>query len=124
MVGDLGRTELAVSADEGAKDLFRSISLNGVGSPLQQGGATLSGAFPDRAPIAKTAVRLNGRNWTTLLAHRRDAGPSVPILLIHETWRRIQDQIGLPAVNADQDQLAVKEGDCRSGWNYAPSRSP
>lgn len=26
MVGDLGRTELAVSADEGARDLFRSIS--------------------------------------------------------------------------------------------------
>lgn len=64
MVGDLGRTELAVSAEEGARDLFRS--------------ARRLKALPDQVEVLPGAYagsvcgrRLSGKPWSTIGFEKR-----------------------------------------------------
>jgi hypothetical protein len=77
-------------------------NLDGVDAPLERDGAVFRGQLPDAVPIANTAVRWNGRVWTMLVAPLPKDEPGRSILLMHEAWHRIQDQIGLKATNADQ----------------------
>lgn len=85
-------------------------NLDGVDAPLERDGAVFRGQLPDAVPIANTAVRWNGRVWTMLVAPLPKDEPGRSILLMHEAWHRIQDQIGLKATNADQPQLATEAG--------------
>lgn len=85
-------------------------SMDGLETPLERDGAVFRGRLPDAVPIANTAVRWNGRVWTMLVAPLPKDEPGRSILLMHEAWHRIQDQIGLKAVNADQPQLATEAG--------------
>ena len=85
-------------------------NMDGVDAPLERDGAVFRGQLPDAVPIANTAVRWNGRVWTMLVAPLPKDEPGRSILLMHEAWHRIQDQIGLKAVNADQPQLATEPG--------------
>lgn len=64
MVGDLGRTELAVSADEGAKDLFRSISRL---KALPDYVEVLPGAYAGSV----CGRRLSGKPWSTIGFEKR-----------------------------------------------------
>ena len=64
MVGDLGRTELAVSADEGAKDLFRSISrLKALPDYIE----VLPGAYAGSV----CGRRLSSKPWSTIGFEKR-----------------------------------------------------
>jgi glyoxylase-like metal-dependent hydrolase (beta-lactamase superfamily II) len=64
MVGDLGRTELAVSAEQGAKDLFRSASrLKGLPDYLD----VLPGAYAGSV----CGRRLSGKPWSTIGFEKR-----------------------------------------------------
>ncbi|MFK0300105.1 hypothetical protein ACIQTU_12910 [Brevundimonas sp. NPDC090276] len=85
-------------------------NMDGVDAPLERDGAVFRGRLPDAVPIANTAVRWNGRVWTMLVAPLPQDEPGRSILLMHEAWHRIQDQIGLKAANADQPQLATEAG--------------
>lgn len=85
-------------------------NMDGVDAPLERDGAVFRGQLPDAVPIANTAVRWNGRVWTMLVAPVPADEPGRSILLMHEAWHRIQDQIGLKAANADQPQLAMEAG--------------
>lgn len=85
-------------------------SMDGLETPLEREGAVFRGRLPDDVPIANTAVRWNGRVWTILVAPLSKDDPGRSILLMHEAWHRIQDQIGLKALNADQPQLATEDG--------------
>ena len=85
-------------------------SLDGLEAPLERDGALFRGRLPDAVPIANTAVRWNGRVWTMLVAPLSQDEPGRSVLLMHEAWHRIQDQIGLKAANADQPQLATEAG--------------
>jgi len=59
MVGDLGRTELAVSAEQGAKDLFRSVCrLKGLPDYVE----VLPGAYAGSV----CGRRLSGKPWSTI----------------------------------------------------------
>lgn len=64
MVGDLGRTELAVSADEGARDLFRSISRL---KTLPDYVEVLPGAYAGSV----CGRRLSGKPWSTIGFEKR-----------------------------------------------------
>jgi hydroxyacylglutathione hydrolase len=64
MVGDLGRTELAVSAEEGAKDLFRSA---GRLKALPDYVEVLSGAYAGSV----CGRRLSGKPWSTIGFEKR-----------------------------------------------------
>lgn len=83
---------------------------DGVDTPLERNGEVFQGHLPDAVPIANTAVRWNGRVWTMLIAPLTGDEPARSILLMHESWHRIQDEIGLKAVNADQPHLATEGG--------------
>lgn len=83
---------------------------DGVEVALDPDGSLFRGVLPDSVPIANTAVRWNGRQWTMLMLPLPPTEPAQSILLMHEAWHRIQDQIGLAAVHADQDQLATEQG--------------
>ena len=85
-------------------------NMDGLETPLVREGAVFRGRLPDDVPIANTAVRWNGRVWTMLVAPLPTEEPGRSILLMHEAWHRIQDQIGLKALNADQPQLATEDG--------------
>lgn len=85
-------------------------NMDGVDTPLAQNGAVFEGRLPETVPIANTAVRWNGRVWTMLMSPVTADQPARSILLMHEAWHRIQDQIGLAAANADQPQLATEAG--------------
>jgi glyoxylase-like metal-dependent hydrolase (beta-lactamase superfamily II) len=64
MVGDLGRTELAVSAEKGAKDLFRSA---GRLKALSDYVEVLSGAYAGSV----CGRRLSGKPWSTIGFEKR-----------------------------------------------------
>jgi hydroxyacylglutathione hydrolase len=64
MVGDLGRTELAVSAEEGARDLFRSAQrLKGLPDYVE----VLPGAYAGSV----CGRRLSGKPWSTIGFEKR-----------------------------------------------------
>jgi hydroxyacylglutathione hydrolase len=64
MVGDLGRTELAVSAEEGAKQLFRSVRwLKGLPEYVE----VLPGAYAGSV----CGRRLSGKPWSTIGFEKR-----------------------------------------------------
>ncbi|KQW60547.1 MULTISPECIES: MBL fold metallo-hydrolase [unclassified Ensifer] len=64
MVGDLGRTELAVSAEQGAKDLFGSVSRL---KALQDYVDVLPGAYAGSV----CGRRLSGKPWSTIGFEKR-----------------------------------------------------
>jgi glyoxylase-like metal-dependent hydrolase (beta-lactamase superfamily II) len=64
MVGDLGRTELAVSAEQGAKDLFQSVRrLNALPDHVE----VLPGAYAGSV----CGRRLSGKPWSTIGFEKR-----------------------------------------------------
>jgi hypothetical protein len=85
-------------------------NMDGASTPLEREGEVFKGRLPDTVPIANTAARWNGRVWTMLIAPLPTDESALSILLMHEAWHRIQDQIGLSATNADQPQLATEAG--------------
>jgi len=83
---------------------------DGVETRLERVGDRFHGRLPDAVPIANTATNWNGLSWTMLRAPLPRAEPDLSILLAHESWHRVQGQIGLAADHVDADHLATKEG--------------
>lgn len=85
-------------------------NMDGVETPLEQHGELFHGQLPDAVPIANTATTWNGRSWTMLMTPLPGAETDLSILLAHESWHRVQGQIGLSADHVDADHLATEEG--------------
>lgn len=85
-------------------------NMDGLETSLERDGAIFRGRLPDTVPVANTAVKWNGRTWTMLMLPLPQGEPALSILLMHEAWHRIQGQIGLAAVHADQEQLETEQG--------------
>lgn len=83
---------------------------DGLETSLERDGAIFRGRLPDTVPVANTAVTWNGRTWTMLMLPLPQEEPALSILLMHEAWHRIQEQIGLAATHADQEQLETEQG--------------
>ncbi len=85
-------------------------NMDGAQAALEPEGTIFHGRLPDDVPIANTSVQWNGRRWTMLMLPVPEQEPALSILLMHEAWHRIQDQLGLAAAHAEQPQLDTEQG--------------
>ena len=78
---------------------------------LEQKGDLFFGQLPEDIIIANTLINYCGENWTCVIWDSdRDLLTSTQIL-IHESWHRIQDEIGLPACGSFNQHLDETEGE-------------
>jgi len=77
---------------------------------LQKQGDIFVGKLPPEINIANTAFDWAGTKWTMVMLPLPADPPQRKTLLAHELWHRIQDQIGLPASGANNDQLDTRDG--------------
>lgn len=78
---------------------------------LEQKGDLFFGQLPEDIIIANTSFDYCGENWTCVIwDNNRDLLTSTQIL-IHESWHRIQDEIGLHACGSSNQHLDETEGE-------------
>jgi hypothetical protein len=77
---------------------------------LSETDGVFTGVLPDDVMIANTAVDWDGVRWTMLLAPLPEEVETRAGLIAHESWHRIQDQLGLPMASPTPDHLATAEG--------------
>ncbi len=78
---------------------------------LEQKEKLFFGQLPEDIIIANTSIDYCGENWTCVIWDaNRDLLTSTH-LLIHESWHRIQDEIGLPACGSSNQHLDETEGE-------------
>lgn len=78
---------------------------------FEQKGDLFFGHLPDDIIIANTAIDYCGENWTCVIWDGNRDQMTNTHLLIHESWHRIQDEIGLPACGSFNQHLDETEGE-------------
>ena len=68
------------------------------------------GTLPSEMNPANTAVDLGGKKWSMVLWPVSDSRYARGRLLMHESFHRIQDQLGIPASNPLNAHLATSDG--------------
>ncbi|HZO93548.1 MAG TPA: branched-chain amino acid ABC transporter permease [Candidatus Baltobacteraceae bacterium] len=68
------------------------------------------GTLPPDVGIANTAVTIGGDRWSMVMWPLPDDPIARRILVMHESWHRIQDRIGLPPQAADNAHLDTADG--------------
>ena len=76
-----------------------------------QKGNLYFGQLPEEIIIANTSIDYCGENWTCVIWDGNRDGMTNTHLLIHESWHRIQDEIGLPACGSFNQHLDETEGE-------------
>ncbi len=69
-----------------------------------------TGQLPENVPIANTALDWGGRKWTMLMWPLPEDQHARAALMMHESWHRVQGDLGLPSNNVSCDHLAALEG--------------
>ena len=77
---------------------------------LTQKGEVFTGRLPDEENCANTAAVWAGVKWTMILWPLPEDEDDRAGLMLHESFHRIQDEIGLPASNPSNDHLDSLEG--------------
>jgi hypothetical protein len=77
---------------------------------LRKKGDVYVGLLPDGMVIANTAFDWNGQRWTMVLWPLPRDRAARRALMIHESWHRIQDSLGLPARSPVALHLATAFG--------------
>lgn len=77
---------------------------------LTPSGDGWTGVLPDGVPLANTSLAWAGDTWIMALAPLPESAEDRRVLLAHEAWHRIQDQIGLTAVGTDAPHLESEQG--------------
>ena len=78
---------------------------------LVQKGNLYFGQLPEEIIIANTSIDYCGENWTCVIWDDNQDGMTNTHLLIHESWHRIQEEIGLPACGSFNQHLDETEGE-------------
>jgi hypothetical protein len=68
------------------------------------------GTLPDGVPVANTAVDWAGLKWTMVLSPLPERGTARRVLLAHESFHRIQGQLGIPLSSAANAHLDTEAG--------------
>lgn len=68
------------------------------------------GPLPDDLPVANRAIEWAGVEWAMVLLPLPEDPPDRIELLMHESFHRIQDELGLTATDQALDHLATEEG--------------
>ena len=77
---------------------------------LHPDGKLFVGTLPPNVPIANTAQKWAGVHWTQLMWPLPEEEDSRHVLVMHESWHRVQEQIGLPASNPSNGHLNTFDG--------------
>lgn len=77
---------------------------------LHPEGTLFVGTLPPNVPIANTAQKWAGVYWTQLMWPLPEEDDSRHVLMMHESWHRVQEQIGLPASNPSNGHLNTFDG--------------
>ena len=78
---------------------------------FEQKGNLFFGRLPDDIIIANTAINYCGEDWTCVIWDGNRDLLTNTHLLIHESWHRIQEEIGLPACGSFNQHLDEAEGE-------------
>ncbi len=92
-----------IIADPGTRTVWAS-QPDSDGVLFEQDGVW-TGQLPVGVPIANTAVTWAGAEWVMLITPLPDDRMDRQVLVMHEAWHRIQDEIGFPALPADARHL-------------------
>ena len=77
---------------------------------LRSVDGVFTGRLEPNVMVANTAVQWNGTKWTMLLWPLPDELNDRKVLLAHEAWHRIQNEIGFKASGAANDHLNELNG--------------
>jgi hypothetical protein len=80
---------------------------------LAERDALFVGHVPDTLTVANTSLDWDGTHWIALLWPLPDDTDARGRLLMHESWHRVQDSLGLPASNPSIGLLDSKDGRLR-----------
>ncbi|HXZ27833.1 MAG TPA: hypothetical protein VEG08_07510 [Terriglobales bacterium] len=99
---------------------------------LEPVGEVYTGKLPAEVPIANTAVRWAGVEWTMIMWPLPRYRQERLRLMMHESFHRIQKQIGLPAMDSVNNHLDSRDGRVwlllewraltRALWSTGPAR--
>lgn len=79
-------------------------------SKLKPAGGVFVGTLPANVPLANTALRWAGTHWSMMLWPLPEDKTERSIMLMHESWHRIQSDLGLPSNDPTNAQLDTLEG--------------
>jgi hypothetical protein len=77
---------------------------------LKPEGSVFVGTLPAGTPLANTAVRWAGTHWSMLLWPPPTDAAERTTMLMHESWHRIQADLGLPLTDPLNAHLDTLEG--------------
>jgi hypothetical protein len=77
---------------------------------LKPEGGIYTGLLPKDVMVANTAIHWGGRTWSVLLWPLPEDRNERLNLLLHESFHRIQEQIGFPGKSPTADHLSTMEG--------------
>lgn len=77
---------------------------------LKPDGGIYTGSLPKDVMVANTAIHWGGRTWSVLLWPLPEDRNERVNLLLHESFHRIQQQIGFPGKSPTADHLSTMEG--------------
>jgi len=77
---------------------------------LRESAGVFAGSVPRDFAGANTALDWAGVHWTVVLWPLPETSFQRARLVLHESWHRIQDEIGLPSARVGNEHLATKDG--------------
>jgi hypothetical protein len=77
---------------------------------LKPAGGLFVGTLPASVPLANTAVRWAGTHWSMILWPLPDDKAERSVMLMHESWHRIQSDLGLPTTDPTNVHLDTLKG--------------
>lgn len=77
---------------------------------LQPDGELFTGELPEGVPVANTALDWGGKRWTMIMWPPPEKKFARNALLMHESFHRIQDRIGIPSQGTFAPYLNKEQG--------------
>ena len=75
-----------------------------------QKGDLFCGQLPEETNLANTSLDYCGEHWTCVMWDKGKDAISTTHLLVHESWHRIQNEIGIPPITSKNQHLDETEG--------------
>jgi hypothetical protein len=75
-----------------------------------EGSSVWTGVLPKEIGIANTATKWSGVHWSMIMWPVPQDSAARTRLIVHESWHRIQAEIGLPSANSNNKHLDTQAG--------------
>ncbi|MEO7165731.1 MAG: hypothetical protein ABI787_06420 [Spartobacteria bacterium] len=77
---------------------------------LMRDGPLLRGKLPTDILLANSAVEWSQTKWAMIMLPLPEDRYSRATLMVHELWHRVQDELGLPSSDAQNNHLDTRDG--------------